>query len=784
MKKNDWEGAYPNAPQSFENAVNQALAKTRAAKDQAKAVRFSGKRRLILALALLLLLLGAVTAIGIVDRGYNLMQQEVYDTDKSMAVIGDTLYVTDGFKLLSYNPGDGDYVTLINQVVRHDSYMAPEQKSLRKSPYYIDLLLNIDGKLCGMNGKSGLLFEIGWENGEGTYTNIRKLKLQYNMCRGNNDDTPRSMTSPVVAHNTLYFVQRDPYAGNGEERVAAYDLKTGEGGLKKVKDVCLLAPYQDGMLLAVTNDREKNRVTLCVYDPAADTLKEARDLSGLENASRLFSLEYSAEKDCAYLFDSESGAVYQLPGLGAPEKIAQVSNVSYVACTYGRASALVENTFYCTQDRKGLYIRNLEAGYQAPLSIRAEFGNAGSIEISEDTLRAASGDTGLESTMTRVSSLTDTPTLQELFLTRDDQYDIYVITTSRQELKTILEKGYAPTSPDLLHLNQLEEALYPFIREAVSKNGHMAAVPIGIKVSASYVDTDMLARLGLKNAPHSIPELIEVLEAWTGGAFPHAETGDLPMIDTGDYRGKLIDLALSLYAKECAAKGQPLDFQDLMLSNTLAAIDQMDAVAVNEALGYTWDDEGSDNYIPVKPLLSLNTYFDTNPWGSVQLLPFSLSGSPVAACEVTVAIVNPFGKRQAEAWELLNAYVGAMNQETKTLLCPSLNEPVENPYFAGVQADLLSLIAEMQQAKNADAVADYTAELAEYEKYYRYSFSAEAISQYRELMKNAYITTPNVLENHDSPEFSSLVRRYMDGALSLDQFLREGRAKLSLMLRE
>ena len=772
MKKSDLKDAFNPAPEGFENAVYNALHQTRrmAASADKKRRRHTGFFRLpILAALVTLLLAGSVTAGALLTRGGNTMQQEPFDTDKSMAVIGDTLYVTDGIKLISYIPGESDYVTLIDHVVRHDTYMTPECKDLRKSAYYIDLLLNIDGKLCGMNAKSGLLFEIGWENGQGVYTNIRKLKLQYNMCRGNNDDEPRSMSYPVVQDNTLYFIQYDQFAGS-EYRVAAYDLKTGEGGLKKVKNVRLLAPYKDHLLLAVTSDDWGEATELCVYDPRTDTLKTVLNLSasGMQ-CSYLDGMEYSQKNDCAYLFHSESGIVYALPGLKNPEKAALISNVAFAANAYGRASALVEDTYFCAQDRKGLYARNIQAGYESPLVLGSLWGTA----PSQSVLAAAASRSEMEVSSVRIP---ESSTLQELLLTRDDQYDIYMISTNSVDLDTLMRKGYAPAAPALDGLNRHFESLYPFLREAVSANGRMCAVPISITANASYYNAELLSRLGVSAPPASVPELIELLEAWANGDLDGADLGDRPM-DTSSYRWNLITLSLSLYATECQARNTPFSLDDSALRAVLALIDGADTDRMDEIF-QSYNDEDDESGPYTLPLFELNTAFSADPLRGAQAYGLSLTGDPASvACDVSLAIVNPFGKRQEEAWAFLNAYVESLPEVTCALLYPDRNEPIEMENWAMMRDDLLSLIAEFPDYEY------YQEELAYYEEYGHWAFSAENIAAYRDLMQNAFVSAPGILENSESG-LSSLISQYVDRSITLEQFIQEGNGRLQLMQRE
>ena len=140
MKEIDWEGACPPAPEGFTQAMNRALEKTRAVEKK----RPAPLRRLALACsAALFLLLTAAAATGLLQSGYEIMrygETENVAAGKALVALGDTLYATDGEKLVSYVPGEGDYTVLIQRVINQTTKYAPAQRELRKSPYYLDAL--------------------------------------------------------------------------------------------------------------------------------------------------------------------------------------------------------------------------------------------------------------------------------------------------------------------------------------------------------------------------------------------------------------------------------------------------------------------------------------------------------------------------------------------------------------------------------------------------------------------------------------------------------------------
>lgn len=784
MRKSDLKDAFNPAPEGFENAVFDALKQTRRmAAEKDKKRRHTGIFRLpVLAAGLVCLLLAVGTAgtYALLNTGFNVMQRQEneYSTNKSMIVIGDTLYVNDGLSLRSYTPGDADSATVIDAIVRHVDvyYRDAVRQPLLKGKYFIDMMLDIDGRLCGLNLNSGLLFSIEWENGQGIYTDMMKLNLK-NVKRGSDRKDYCQILSPVVQDDMLYFIN---WNEDAETRtLGAYSLTTGEGGAKKTRGIRELAPYRDGRLLAIAEFEQNGERApwLCVYDPAEDALEQKLNLTPISDSVGLFmGLEYSPAKDCAYVTEESDGTVYCLPGLKSIEKNASISNFGWSYVPFGRCSALVRDTYYCTADLEGVYIRNVEAGYQSPLTVGCD-----GFSLDDDTMKAAARVSGVDADAVSVG-LRDANGLQEMLLTRDDTYDIYVFSTDDFDLRVLLQKGYAPAAPEgLTALQEHFSALYPIVREAVSRQRNMCAVPVGISPLASCYDPEMLVRLGLHAPPADFLSLMDLARAWMAGELPGLELGDL-LLPESLSRESLIDMALRQRVWECQARGEAVTLDNPGLRAVLAAIEGLDADALQSI--FAFDEETlSDMGITMRPLLMLDA--DSSAVNeTMHLLPFTLAGGDaVTPCGVTVAIVNPYGHRQAEAWEYLNAFVQALDDGEKTKLYPDWNDPIENPNYAAMAEDAQYLIDRAKGTENYEA---YREDVLRDLEMNRWVLSAEDIRVFREIMTRAFVSAPSPLDagTDAGQSFADLTKRYADGNITLDEFIARGDEMLSLMQKE
>lgn len=767
MKKIDWEKACPPAPEGFTQAIARALEKTR--REEKRPV--SMRRLALLCAAALCLLLTAATAVALLQNGYEIMrygETESAASGKTMASLGETLYVTDGEKLVSYVPGDGDYTVLIQRVINHETKNNPALRDLRKSPYYLDALFSWQGQLCGLNAKTGLVFSIAWENGQGKYAELSKLQMKNNL---DGEGNPHQLSSILAQEDTLYLV-RDSQAGKDRYQLVRYDLRTGAFTVSKAQGVREICAYRAGLLLALVEDQQGGTASLCGYDPAADTLTPLFSLDASDEHSISYvALEYNAEADCAYLLSRSTGRLYKIEGMKKQTAFSSVS-LDYYFPVSGRMSALVEDRFYCFQDMNSLYIRDPEAPQPQALRLLSFSGASDAT-----TFRNASSAAGLPVSF----QSGDGRSLSELLLTRDDSWDIYLIDTDQTDFARLREKGYLLPAPESSGLSGLLSRLYPLYAQALSDDaGRMLAVPLGLRVMGAAYSPDVAARMGLAESelPHTLEALLDLLEKWQAGEIVSSSAYDRPVDFGSAPRSSLIALAFSLYDAECAGQGKMPTFQEESLIALLRRIDALDEAALGESLSYVWLEDEEEEY---QFLLQFDTELQQ---GMTSLTPLFLGltdeNAPVA-CQMTLAVVNPFGKRQEEAWQLLAAYMETLPEEKQYLLYPDCDQPVLNPSYSSMVEDLESMIASAEQAGQKSWAENYRAQLAELERDYKYSLSPAQIARYQGMMQNARLKTPARLAGM---ELSQLVARYTQRQLSLDAFLAQAAQMARLMQDE
>lgn len=161
--------------------------------------------------------------------------------------------------------------------------------------------------------------------------------------------------------------------------------------------------------------------------------------------------------------------------------------------------------------------------------------------------------------------------------------------------------------------------------------------------------------------------------------------------------------------------------------------------------------------------------------------------------QVDVMFINPRSQHLEAAIQYMELYMESLDTIELAMMCPDMNEPIENPYYeenlAEYQESIDSVLKALETCKEEDrqAYQDSLENLQTYmEKYkerQRYLADEESIAAYRAVDSQFFVLKPNIFYGDDD-SLSQLFIRYMDGQISLEQLIQEGDAKLRLMQNE
>ncbi|MBO4883860.1 MAG: carbohydrate ABC transporter substrate-binding protein, partial [Clostridia bacterium] len=323
----------------------------------------------------------------------------------------------------------------------------------------------------------------------------------------------------------------------------------------------------------------------------------------------------------------------------------------------------------------------------------------------------------------------------ERLLTRMEDIDIFVMHTvwgSEASVMDILERGYA-LELDSSVLSEYVESMYPALRDAFIRNGHVTAVPLEAQAMGISVNLAALEALGLTvdDVPTNWPDFLNFIASLKGN-------GKVPVVSSWTNALNacypLLKRLLSDYQLEIQAGRQTSwDTPELRAALEALAIVDFEGLAEEaQALESGWESN---------PLL--NNYDDVAVGERVfsrryEYYPLRLSisaDSPVVMPVMcAVAFVNPASRHPAEATALLEEAVDYVSHAARATLSPAFGEPErDEAAYRRAQADIEDQIRRFQERVNAgDASAEERL--------------ASSVAFQREMDSYYWIISPDTLE--------------------------------------
>ena len=278
-----------------------------------------------------------------------------------------------------------------------------------------------------------------------------------------------------------------------------------------------------------------------------------------------------------------------------------------------------------------------------------------------------------------------------------------------------------------------------------------------------------------------------------------------PLDSTEKYKDRMFRLALREWKGYCQATNQNLHFDDPIFREMVSAIDAMRCDRIEESNKKTSDEESDYK----QPLIftgtwMLNSYYDGDvTFGkdkTPKLIQMTLTKDTDfhigEGIEIELMFVNPRTTDSDEIGTMLEYVIKNIRDEQKVELVAGCTTPIENPSYEEQrkqnEADLVMYQKAYDEA-SAEEKNAYKEQLDEFKRYMeqsaesdRYTVSPAYIQRYQEVILPAlYIGKPTVLDSTDNTSgLKTLVQRYVDGQITLDQFIREADGKLRMIQLE
>ena len=558
-----------------------------------------------------------------------------------------------------------------------------------------------------------------------------------------------------------------------------YRVSLTDGRADKLGQGLMNGLTVDGEGRVLTCDSERAQVV--AVDLAAGTLTDAAPLPGTDCGG----LAYDARTDTVYfrrgngLYDLKGAQYGYLPASFAmPETMAAAT---HGGCYYVTDQGAMEGYVSCAVDPALLPSRMLRVCGQG-------------YHISEQANDYAKAHPDVAVTFAE-----DAPQDAEAFLRHmqsENAADIYVMALDCGYFDALRDKGYLADLSSSDALMSIANRVYPQLTRDFLTDGHLYALPVYLYAYTAGYHPAALDKVGLTDGdlPASYGELLDFIACWEEEYYD--EYPEMSLYGTAsDLFEALFNELLDARLLLCEAKGEAPTFNTPEMRALLARLEQLRPVISEmvpfpgEGVAVQRDAERQlliTNHIPLP-----TTFFNREE--QPLLLTLTEGGAPVISANMTVMVANPYSENLDLAAELMAYVMENLPQEQKTTMMPSENVPIEDFMYTaviGMYRDSVAAAAarleDCDPAERAELEAqmrDAQAELSAQEQS-RWAFGEEDIAIYRERIAPYLIASATNLFSGTEGETQTLRRRYLDGQMELEQFIREFDRMVAMRMQE
>ena len=585
----------------------------------------------------------------------------------------------------------------------------------------------------------------------------------------------RSLRNPCSFGNTLYALS---YGDELELLALNLEDETVETLTLDVDgDVQSIAPYTEGKLLMIVNNYDADPVTttLCLYDIENE---EAAELGALPTADYDTPSGISYDEARGKLYYVLSGSVWRMDvtedGLGEPEEFGDMP------LGYASGNGVVYGDLYVLAGSDAVIGRDVTLDKLPAQRLRVANGGY------EDAIGKAYysfTDKHPEYMVSIATSLTSDNLLQSM-MNRDSSVDIYTLSSTDSAFAALMNRGFMAELDGDATLSDAVDGMYDYLKDYVTKDGHIYALPLSCYASMMSLNTMLLTeKLGYE-VPTSWKGLLTILADISNNKrleeTPEVMIGE-PGYAKDDFRYQMFQMMLSDYFTWLDASEENLTRGTQALLDLCEAFEAIDWD--NLGLAEDYEDTEDMMYNGSDALINWTSLSVYNYVGAdeEQATPVALSvvegEKPLIGQSVTFAFINPFSEHRDEAAEYLADAWALELKEDMIMLSPEMNEPVLNSYYEenlrGIDNSIADLQKTLDKTEDEETRESLQANLdsmkqwrEDYEKSGKYEISPEQIANYRAFGENMTVQQ-SLIWNME--EGSTQVQQYLDGAMNAQQ---------------
>lgn len=731
------------------------------------------------------------------------------ETIKSAALANSTLYIETSKSLYTFSLGDQAPVKRVNlpEVVRVYASQADAEGA---EPTLTGLFS--DGMvLYTVDTFKQTLYTISIENEGLAFNAPVKLDL-----------------SDFIEGEAPYEMMRDPEwaaimdgrlymkAVNFEGKpidLYSFNLTSGEKRSHQAPHLFNMVSYKDGKALAVYHDQmnmndpltgEMIKPELVLFNPQDDSVEHLGIFPPApENASSKSPMYYDAAEDSLYLFTDTDlyrldasfsilRLIGYLPMLGSYLNVANGGLLPLpdgrLAVTFGMNTFLRERT---EKGLEGMTVLSFGGSLDEPVMIQRVL-----MEMDGVVMRRVEGvDYGY----------VDADTLASMFLTNSVTVDLMPLNVYGFDLDKLMQKGYlADLSGSEVIRNYVGKMPSNFSR-AVQLDGQVFAVPLSLMTFPLFAYVKPFGELNLK-IPGTVKELLALAGDWANG-LGEANPDYQFLANETNLKQALSRIVLESYVNQAFGAGEELVFDTPLFRELMQNVETIPYGDMNMEIdwstpeGAALGEEMANRSALFEASMGYEPRYSAgmNNSGDRQHTPLILPPDTGMAgyWDVNLPMLGVLStsKNKDTAIRFIEHYIDKMDALDKAAFDSSQSEPIPNPgYDAELkrQDENLRLLNERYATAESALKGTLEQDMAYFNEYierYReqgkYLATAEDVRHLHEVVGKLYVLVG--LDNAQRQAIygdSRLLQQYLDGAITLDQFIRQADDKLRLVRME
>ena len=413
---------------------------------------------------------------------------------------------------------------------------------------------------------------------------------------------------------------------------------------------------------------------------------------------------------------------------------------------------------------------------------------------------------------------TENPGVLQAMMNRDAYFDIYAMEYEASDCSALRNRGYMLDLSGNEQIAECVNRMYPYLRDAVEKDGKIIGVPVEAYGSSFGINLDVLERLGLKE--EDLPKTWEQFFDWVE-ALPEVLAGQKEASLAGSWedrlyvRAAILNNLLNQYQVWMDGKGENYLFNSPLLNGLITRLNNLDYEGLG-AREHIEDDEGEsydyDEEEYREPLLEL--YYESTPGGynsrcKPLLLSFAEDEDPVVPVTITIAYVNPYTEHPQEAMEFLAHSMKNLYTDSRYTVFADQTEAFRYPWYEdnlkNWKEELEEYKKQLQEETEDDNRKSLEEEIENLEKIiddeekYSWVMSPEEIERYQknqhlykvqdynfihDMMKNNDDKKEDEEESEYTNEYYDLVYGEKNFGLSADELLNTIDKKIQMIRLE